>query len=191
MTVEDMIRPLLNNGEQIMWAGMPVHTPVLDRENRITTIIRWTAWPLLSTVMFFLSISHQLRTGEQNSPILYICFIVIPLLFMAVPIADHRRLTQKTSYAITNQRVIINNGKKDYPSRPITTLDGFRRIKNDDGTTTLCFGKAACETESFSLRVAGIYGVSDGVTGNERGIVFYHINDCEQAVKHIPALITE
>lgn len=65
-------------------------------------------------------------------------------------------------------------------------LDGVQTRNNEDGSATLCFGKAACEAPSFSLRTAGVYGISDGVTGDERGLVFYHVNDYENALKQIP-----
>jgi fumarate reductase subunit C len=186
MVSNNMIRPYLEDGEKLLWSGKPAYTPFLDKENRIVTIVKYSLWIVASAICFYLSISSQIRTGVANSPVLYICFIAVPVLFMLVPVFDYLRLKGKTYYGITDKRIVIVNGKKDYPSRNIDTLDGVQTRNNEDGSATLCFGKAACEAPSFSLRTAGVYGISDGVTGDERGLVFYHVNDYENALKQIP-----
>ncbi len=186
MVNDNLIRPYLDGNEKLLWSGKPAHTPFLDKENRTVTIVKWILWFAASAICFYLSISSQIRTGTANSPVLYICFIVIPILFILVPVFDYLRLRNKTFYGITDKRIVIINGKKDHPSRIIDTLDGIQTRKNEDGTATLCFGKAACESPAFSLRTAGVYGISDGVTGDERGLVFYHVNDYENAMKQIP-----
>jgi len=131
-------------GERVLWAGEPVHRPILAKGDVFTVPIGL----LLAAAGFVLLGQHR---TDQLSMILVVVLLVLGVYAaLARPFLRYLALG-KTTYAITDSRVITTSGL-------------FRtRERSDDlaglGTPTVRPGRSATGTIAFSECSATLMGI--------------------------------
>lgn len=100
--------------EKVIWSGKPDGVPLLTAENRKSLILRWIACAVAFVVLTAAYVALLLINAKSFSFIVEAVFLIACAWIAYMPVVDWNDLRHKTSYYITNKRVILVVGKSVY-----------------------------------------------------------------------------
>ena len=162
---------ILDDGEWLLWTGHPSDTGIIDPDNKYMFYISYA----LAAVWIAASIVKMIP--ERPDLISLIIVELVPMFIILLPLFNAAAL-QKTSYAITNKRVIVSIGGKDDYFMEYDDITPVEERKNG----TICIGDAVLIKPRRERSIL-LYG---GVQDEDRqclGIVLYKTDDPENAMK--------
>ncbi len=160
----------LIEGEQLKWQGRPTATGVIDPANKAiicTQIVIGIAWIIWSLIYYL----------PQNTGIIsFVIIDLVPFFLILMPILNARTI-KKTSYAISDQRVLVDlNGQEYY-----MPYDESTEVKKTESGTIL-IGAAVSAKPSKERHLL----LFKGVMNSQKdciGIVLYTPDDPDGAYK--------
>lgn len=167
---EEMWTSELQEGEKLLWTGGPADTGIVDPENKYSFFIGYAiaaVWIAASLVKII---------PERPDFISIVIIELVPFFILILPVLNARSL-KKTSYAITDKRVIVNLGGNDSYSMEYDELTPVDERANG----TICVGEAVyCKPrkERSTLLYRGIQDEDKKCLG----IVLYKTGDSENAM---------
>lgn len=164
---------VLEQGETIIWSGIPQQYSLLGESHKKSTIISlcWAlAWGIFLVGGYYaLTISKgvEIQTG-----VMIFC-AAVPLFIVWMPIADKRKVKQ-LSYAVTDKRAIVLSDKPI--SLPIADIDDLSIDKADDGNCHIRVGSSTFKTSSRKLPSLAYRGEFSGQGDDKtyKGLVFFN-----------------
>jgi hypothetical protein len=130
------LRPILNPGEKLLWAGVPKRGILLKRSDAILIpfsllwggfAIVWETIAIMADTPWFFKLFG-------------IPFVGVGLYLMVGRFFIDARKRARTIYALTNDRVIIKTGQNSIKSLQIRTLPDISLDLKKDGSGSILFG---------------------------------------------------
>lgn len=160
----------LKEGEKLLWTGRPTCTSVVDPANKPVVygcFLIGIIWIILSFIIYL-----PMHTGVIS----FIIIDIVPLFMILLPILNARSV-EKTYYAITDKRIIIDLAGQEYSM----DIDENTEIKRNDNGTILV-GAAIKAKPSKERHLLLFRGVTD-MDKNVLGVVLYTTDDPDGAYK--------
>ena len=161
----------LHENEKLLWTGSPHDTGIIDPENKYSFYISYAVaavWIVASLVKII---------PERPDLISLVIVELVPVFIILLPLLNAASL-KKTSYAITDQRVIVNLGRNDDYSMEYDDLTPVEA--RDNGT--ICIGEAVgCKPRKERSIV-----LYRGIQSEDKeclGIVLYKTDDQKSAME--------
>lgn len=168
---EEMWASELHEGEKLLWTGRPSDTGIVDSENKYSFFIGYA----IAAVWIAASLVKMIP--ERPDFISIVIIELVPIFIILLPIINAGAL-KKTSYAITDKRVIVNLGGSDNYSMEyddLTPVDA-----RDNGT--ICIGEAVYCKPRKERSILLYRGIQDE-DKQCLGIVLYKTGDIENAME--------
>jgi hypothetical protein len=134
--LQEEIRPILNAGEKLLWAGIPKRGIILKRSDAILIpfSLLWGGFAIVWETIAIVA----------NTPWFFklfgVPFVVVGLYLMVGRFFIDAAKRAKTIYALTNDRVIIKTGQDSIKSLQIKTLPDISLDLKKDGSGSILFG---------------------------------------------------
>jgi Bacterial PH domain len=145
--VAEDIRGRLGTGERVLWSGRPKQGVVLRGTDAfaIPFSLLWGGFA------FF----WEWGVIHSNAPLIFslwgVPFVLIGIYLIVGRFFVEARQREKTSYAVTNERILIVAGllRPTIKSLSLNTLTDVSLTENADGTGTITFGPASALSSMF------------------------------------------
>ena len=174
----------LLEGEKLLWTGRPSEVKLLDTSNKGMTFLLWAVGAIWIILSFVLYIPRAAAIGNTGVQLVIVMLVMdcIPLLMIMMPISDAKNLSSYTEYAVTSQRILMQNKDKmiTMPAGPGTAVEVRRR---GNGTGHVLLGDAVGKPDK-RLRSIALQGLDQDRMYT--GMVLYHIADPEKAAACLP-----
>jgi hypothetical protein len=134
--LQEELRPILNAGEKLLWAGRPKRGIILKRSDAILIpfSLLWGGFAIVWETIAIVA----------NTPWFFklfgVPFVVVGLYLMVGRFFMDARKRAKTIYALTGDRVIIETGQTAVKSLQIRTLPDISLDLKKDGSGSILFG---------------------------------------------------
>ena len=180
--MDEKLREILNDGEQVLWSGSPAPFALLDRHagNWRKILIEWNSVAVLASALIIV----YMMNNDPVSPGFLTVVIGISLLLILSPLVDRYNILG-TRYWITDQRVILMQRSKTIFSMRLDCVDAFRLVQDEAPNDCLVLGSRALEDVGRQLRWRSSHPADQpGVSSdnNAVGLVLYNVANLEDAV---------
>jgi len=178
------LNTLLEDGEQILWAGRPDPGKFMDGQNR-----RYNTRWFIITGAIFAAILIALAAGTVRSQtgffnVFTLFILLIGAVVIASPYSAYRKL-RKVVYAVTNRRILVSSSETSRFVLDLDMADSVSVLPGDGQNATLCIGSPTAKIKPHKLRDCGSMGFRfDKDNGSLVYPVFYNIPEAEK-VKEI------
>ena len=184
--MEEKLKDILLDGEEVRWSGRPAPFKLLELPSRKSILATWIiSGCALALVLVFL-IPFYIQTGRSllDTAVVLVVAAFLPLMLSSRPVLDKRCLERDTLYAITNFRAIALV-KEDMMFIPLSPKLKTAVAAQDGACGSLCLGEAVDVTPGKQLATAVIGMRTEGSANpNVRGMMFYHVNDPESLLRY-------
>lgn len=175
MSDNTKLNSLLEEGETLLWSGVPQSYSLFDESHKKSTIITicWAlAWGIFLVGGYYsLAVSKGIEIREG---VMLFC-IAVPAFIVWMAVSDRKRVKQ-LKYAVTDKRAIVLSDK------PIVMhaadIDDIRIDKADNGNCHIRVGAPACKASPRKLPVLAYRGEYKD-HGNDKiytGLVFFNVS---------------
>lgn len=112
----------LTEGEKVVWKGAPEAFPLMTQESKKALTQRWLISIVLAValVVVYIVLAASADSGV-NAWVLIIVLLGV-IYYACIPVLDRNNIYKKCKYYITDRRVILEHGERDYYSLPLTGL---------------------------------------------------------------------
>ncbi len=177
MAINEKLNSILEDGEHILWSGVPQPYSLFDPSRKSGTMLSLclaAGWAILSIGGYY---ALTLSQGGQLSIGVILFLLCFSLMILWMPISDKTRV-KKLSYAVTDKKIIVVSTENTDPVvMRIKDIDGVRIDQADNGNCHVRAGKAAFKASPRKLPVIahrGEYTDENGVKVY-KGIVFFNV----------------
>jgi hypothetical protein len=179
MNVEELLKSVLAKDEIVKWSARPKPYPLLNEENKKSTMCFWI---VAAVLLFVLNIAYIAFCVWDETiefmPAVLVVTVGIPAFLFAIPTRDKLHIAKQT-LAITNKRALVFHTLNKDQSVAIEKIDAVRIEQSADaGCCNVRIGSSVTDAPARKLRNFAIMGKRDN-DDKCVGLVFYHINESE------------
>ena len=183
MSDNTKLNEILEQGETVMWSGVPQAYSLLGESYKKSTLITlcWAlAWGIFLVGGYYaLTISKNV---EMQTGVMLFC-AAVPLFIVWMSISDKNKI-KKLFYAVTDKRAIILSDKPI--SMRIADIDDIRVDKADDGNCHIRVGTPTFKTSPRKLPLLAFRGEFSGQDNDKSytGFVFFNVSGEDEKKIH-------
>ena len=159
--MEEKLRPIMDEGEKILWSGRPENFETLDKTHK-SRFIRSSIITVVVTVALIVAYLMTIaRTGAEMKVGLLVIMIALAIYVVASTFINANKLRKKMEYAVTDKRlVLIRDEPKgiSYDQIPIAALK-----TDEDGHGSLLCGAHAVNEAPAKWRASALAGIRTNV----------------------------
>ncbi len=163
----------LRENETIQWKGASEKFPLVDATNKTALTIRWVICAIAAVALVALYCIVNAAMGDVNVWLLILLLVVVAY-FVILPWLDRNNVYKNCKYYITNERVLLYYGEREFYSIPVNGLKSAI-LDAGEGRIHVALG-ASVGTKAGKLRVAAFVPKKDD-NGNAIGLVLYNMED--------------
>ena len=188
--MENKIDSILEPGEVVKWSGRPQDIKLMEAPYGTSFIIRAVVAVILAVLgVYFTTVGRGETADPSQSMVLLVVCVVVALYLIIDPILVANRVGKKSTYYITDRRVILcfARGANDMTvkSRNIADLDEVTVDKLSTGNSTIYFGKKT----DRAARLSRTQDARTDAQNKEDGtpLMFYSVPNAQDALSALPA----
>ncbi len=185
MSDNSKLHSILEQGETVMWSGVPQPYSLFGESYKKSTI-RTLCWALVWGVVLlggYYALAVTKDVAIQKSILLFCA--AVPVFIIGMAITDKNKV-QKLVYAVTDKRAIVLSDKPI--SMRIADIDDIRVDDADDGNCHIRVGSPAFKASAKKLPVLAYRGESSDQDNTVyKGLAFFNVSAEDQ--KTIRALL--
>ena len=178
--MDEKLREILNDGEQVLWSGSPAPFALLDRHagNGRKILIKWISVAVLASALIIV----YMMNNDPVSPGFLTVVIGISLLLILSPLVDRYNILG-TRYWITDQRVIMMNKEKTCYGMELADIDTWKRVRGMSDRDCLVLGSSIFDEVKRQLRWRAVHPKTAGQdqAGRVEGMILYGPEDADGA----------
>lgn len=167
--------------EHVIWSGKPDNVPLLSEENRKALPTRWIACAVAFVALTAAYIVLLAQSGRSFSFLVELLLLVACGWIAYIPVMDWNDLRRKTSYYVTNKRVILVVGKNVYALNRAGIKVSCEQTK--DGVTHILWGASE---NILPRRYRRLTVIPDTLDENPC-LIFYHVNESAAKLQDLTA----
>lgn len=187
--MEESLKSIMDDGEQLLWRSRPEPFETLDKTHKKSVIVKSIITAVVTVAIITAYIIAAVRSSADMKVGLIVIILVIGGYMIASPFLHARKLRKKAEYAITTrQLVLITDDAKGTPYDKI----GVAAIRtDDDGHSSLLCGEDAIKAPAVRWRGYSMSGAHTNVdTGRCDALVFYAIPEAERVREILKPYLT-
>lgn len=169
------IRTSLRAEETAQWVGKSESFPLLNSENKKSTLIRWTICAALAVLCTAAYLIIVMNTHTKFNIILELIILLVFGYTAFMPILDRRKILRKCRYCITNQRAIVTAGDNEIFSLNRKAVK-IQAIPAENGCITVLMG-AMVDAPAKKHRTSTFVPPKSDSENDIIGLVFYNVKD--------------
>ena len=166
-------------GEQILWQSETGKFGLMSGVHGRKVLTKWivTAVVMLAAIGAYVAVAAQVK----NSVV--VMLLIITALMLVSPVMEWSNLKGQR-YILTNQRAILVRADRKIFTMPLSAIDDAQIVQLTPEETCLLLGsKMMAEPEKqYRFRAAHPLGATEE-TGNAEGLLFYGIQNADQALQ--------
>lgn len=187
--MEEILKPVLDGGEKILWSGRPESFETLDKTHKSSFIKRCVIIAVTTAVLCALYFFAIERTGAELKAGLIALILALAVYAALSPILHASQLRKKIQYAATDKRLfVIKDEPKDIPYSQVSIAS----MKTDeDGHSTLLCGPSAVKSSPVKWRGDAATGIrTDNDSGLCDSLVMYAVTEPDKLREALKPYLT-
>lgn len=163
----------LHENETIRWKGASEKFPLIDSTNKGALTTRWIICAIAAVALVVLYFVLNAAMGSINVWLLILLLLVVAY-FVFLPWLDRNNIYKNCKYYITNERVLLYYGEREFYSLPVNGLKSAILDAGEDRIHIELGSRVGVKTGK--LRTAAFVPQKDD-NGNVTGMVLYNMED--------------
>jgi len=175
MSDNSKLNTVLEEGETLLWSGVPQPYSLFDESHKKSTMITlgWAlAWGILLVGGYYTLTAT--KDVEMRTGVMLFC-MAVPLFIIGMAVTDKNKV-QKLLYAVTDKRAIVLSDKPI--AMRIADIDAIRVDEADNGNCHIRVGSPACKASARKLPIMAFRGEFSGQDNNKvhSGMAFFNVS---------------
>ena len=166
-------------GEQILWQSETGKFGLMSGVHGRKVLTKW----IVTIVVMLAIIGAYVMTVDPIKNSVVVMLLIVTALMLISPVMEWNNLKGQR-YILTNQRAILVRADRKIFTMPLSAIDDAQIVQLTPEETCLLLGsKMMAEPEKqYRFRAAHPLGATEE-TGNAEGLLFYGIQNADQALQ--------
>ena len=166
-------------GEQILWQSETGKFGLMSGVYGRKVLTKW----IVTIVVMLAIIGAYVMTVDPIKNSVVVMLLIVTALMLISPVMEWNNLKGQR-YILTNQRAILVRADRKISTMPLSAIDDAQIVQLTPEETCLLLGsKMMAEPEKqYRFRAAHPLGATEE-TGNAEGLLFYGIQNADQALQ--------